>query len=426
MTTKKFIVLIACFLSAAACAISAKPVGKQASIQHPADSIGFSARGGLPNFYSKISRGNSIKIAYLGGSITSFDGGWRDQTFNYFKSTFPNVKFSQVIAAVSGTGSDLGVFRVDHDVLQYHPDLVFVEFAVNDQGYPDQVVTRSMEGIVRKIWKNDPHTDICFVYTVNAASVSFLQKGQYQPSAACMEKVAAHYGIPSIHVGVDVAKLVTDNRLVMTGEPEKFPGKMVFTKDGTHPDVEGHRIYTAQMVKRLNVLKSNNSMAVSHNLPEPIDPKNWENVLLKPLSDLANISNWQQQSTTTMLSKRYAADIPYVYKAITPNAEFKVNFTGDVIGFYDLIGPGSGIISIDIDGKQYDLQRFDKSCTYYRPASFFIDSLNNSTYHNLTIKVTGKQFDKTAIIKNAAGPNYSDNSWFPGFILVNGRSKISE
>ncbi len=34
----------------------------------------FRARGGLPNFFTKIRHGDSIKVAYLGGSITAQEG----------------------------------------------------------------------------------------------------------------------------------------------------------------------------------------------------------------------------------------------------------------------------------------------------------------------------------------------------------------
>jgi hypothetical protein len=35
-----------------------------------------------------------------------------------------------------------------------------------------------------------------------------LQKGKFPPSASAMEDIAEHYGIPSIHMGMEVAKLV--------------------------------------------------------------------------------------------------------------------------------------------------------------------------------------------------------------------------
>ena len=121
-------------------------------------------RNGLPNVISKLKTGAEARIAYLGGSITAQDG-WRPKTLNWFRQQFPNAKVSEINAAIGGTGSDLGVFRLRHDVLEHKPDLLFVEFAVNDGGAPPLQIYRCMEGIVRQTWKNDSTTDICFVNT---------------------------------------------------------------------------------------------------------------------------------------------------------------------------------------------------------------------------------------------------------------------
>lgn len=119
-------------------------------------------RAGLPNFFHKIQSRQNVKVAYLGGSITRADQGWREQTFNWLKDQYPQAKFEQIMAAIGGTGSDFGAYRLHNHVLQYKPDLVFVEFAVNDHAKTAQQVKASMEGIVRQIWKSDRHTDICF------------------------------------------------------------------------------------------------------------------------------------------------------------------------------------------------------------------------------------------------------------------------
>ena len=121
-------------------------------------------RGGLGNVLAKLDAGQNVTIAYFGGSITAA-GGWRPKTLQWFKQTWPNAKITEINAAIGGTGSDLGVYRYQHDVLQYKPDLVFVEFAVNDGGAAPEQIWRAMEGIVRQTWKQDPATDICYVYT---------------------------------------------------------------------------------------------------------------------------------------------------------------------------------------------------------------------------------------------------------------------
>src|SRR5689334_12966880 len=85
------------------------------------------SRNGLGNVIAKLRDGEPVKVAYLGGSITAAPG-WRVQTLKWFQQEFPKAQVKEINAAIGGTGSDLGVFRVQHDALQHHPDLLFVEF----------------------------------------------------------------------------------------------------------------------------------------------------------------------------------------------------------------------------------------------------------------------------------------------------------
>jgi len=71
-----------------------------------------------------LIHGGEVRIAYLGGSITAQEG-WRPKTLNWFQEQFPSAKVSQINAAIGGTGSDLGVFRLKQDVLDQRPDLLF-------------------------------------------------------------------------------------------------------------------------------------------------------------------------------------------------------------------------------------------------------------------------------------------------------------
>src|SRR4051812_42139077 len=136
-------------------------------------------RAGLPNFLAKVATpGADVKIAYFGGSITAQEG-WRPKTLAYFQKTYPNAKITQINAAIGGTGSDLGVFRLKHDVLDFKPDLLFVEFAVNDGGQSPANIFKYMEGIVRQTWKELPNCDICYVYTVTDTLIAPLYDGKF-------------------------------------------------------------------------------------------------------------------------------------------------------------------------------------------------------------------------------------------------------
>ena len=195
-------------------------------------------RGGLPNFFAKLAAGGPVRIAYLGGSITAANG-WRPKTFAWFKAQFTNAELIEINAAISGTGSDFGACRIAMDVLSKDPDLVFMEHRVNGGGGYE---AKSVEGIVRQIWKKNPRTDICLVYTLSEGMLRGLQAGKQTSFGAIMETVANAYGIPSIDLGVEVARREKAGDLVFKSAAAA-EGKLVFSRDGVHPGNEGHEVY---------------------------------------------------------------------------------------------------------------------------------------------------------------------------------------
>lgn len=385
----------------------------------------FHQRGALPNFFKKIKSGKEVTIAYIGGSITEASNGWRDSTFNWFGATYRGTSFKQVNATIGGTGSNLGVFRMEQDVLSHHPDLVFVEFAVNDGG-PAEGTYKSMEGIVRKTWRKYPKTDICFVYTIAENGIKALQGGTYQNTAIAMEQIAEHYQIPSIHMGVEVIRMLDSGKLIFTGVPEEHPDKIVFTKDRTHPlSASGHPIY-ARVVAR-NFLKMAATIADQpHVLKAPYIKDNWEDAQMVPLSKLKTKNDWETLSPADTLSRKFVKYMPELYKAKIPGASFTIKFNGKVLGVYDLIGPKSSIVDVVIDGERpIEVYRFDGWGNAYRKNAFFLKELPDGD-HEVTFLVTGKAFDKAAILLkrniNITDPEeYKENSWFISKILIVGK-----
>ena len=224
----------------------------------------FHIRKGLPNFAQKLFKGGEVKIAFLGGSITK-QPGWRIHSQKWFKEQYPKAEIKEIFAALGGTGSELGVFRYDDDVLRHKPDLVFVEFAVNDGRTPEETITKAFEGIIHKTWSFDPTIDICFVYTLHENMLPEFKNGAYPYAASIMDKIATHYGIPSIHMGVSIASMVKSGKILFKGkknlksevagkaiditvdEESKLP---IFAMDGCHPFIDsGHQMYT-EAIKR--------------------------------------------------------------------------------------------------------------------------------------------------------------------------------
>nr|MCR5108787.1 hypothetical protein [Lachnospiraceae bacterium] len=105
------------------------------------DTKGLINRGNLSrlkSFLSKASIGFDTSIAFIGGSITqgAVAGGdelcYAKRVFDHLSQCYPNSHFTYINAGIGATTSQFGAARVYEDVLKYDPDLVFIEYSVND------------------------------------------------------------------------------------------------------------------------------------------------------------------------------------------------------------------------------------------------------------------------------------------------------
>jgi hypothetical protein len=385
----------------------------------------FKARGGLPNFFSKVSQGDSIRVAYLGGSITAQEG-WRVLSLEWFSQRFPNAQFSEINAAIGGTGSDFGVFRLNDHLLRFKPDLVFVEFAVNDSDRPSEKITRSMEGIVRQIWRQNSLTDICFVYTIEEQNVEIEQRGQLPASAVTMETIADRYHIPSINFGFEVVKMFNNKQLIIKGSEQELNGVKVFSGDGVHPFSEtGHVIYN-NILKRSfeTMIPSNKSGFKQHVLPKPIAKDYFSNTQMIDFTEAELSENWQIFQIADQPTFNFAGEyLKKIGKASRSGETLRVRFKGRTIGAYDIMGPDAGKVIIEIDGVIKDtISRFDRFCTYRRMNYFLIDHLEDKE-HEVVFRVLSEPFNKAAILdRNIGNPeDYKENNWYVGKILLDGK-----
>ncbi|MCB1279361.1 SGNH/GDSL hydrolase family protein [Prosthecobacter sp.] len=392
-------------------------------------------RNGLPNFLAKANTpGAEVKIGYLGGSITA-QSGWRPKTLAYFQKTYPQAKFSEINAAIGGTGSDLGVFRLKQDVLDHKPDLMFVEFAVNDGGAAPEQIFRCMEGIVRQTWKALPYCDICFVYTLTEALAPAMLDGKFQRSASAMEKIADHYGIPTIHMAMEVAKLAKEGKLVWraklpkTDEEKKaLEGKFVFAPDSVHPHPEtGHELYLAAIVRSMEPIKAASKEPAAHTLGAPFIATNYEQAKLLPISKAALSPGFTLlDPKTDEFGKRWANRMTTLHKGSKPGETITFKFKGTRFSIYDIIGPDCGQVIVTLDDKPARIvPRFDAYCTYHRLSALMIGSDLEDTVHTVKIEIHPDQPDKAKILaKNGnkidKAKRFDGTAFYPGAILLVG------
>lgn len=161
----------------------------------------------------KAARGEEITFAAIGGSITqgasarsTATGGnnareftealggemnWFNRTTAWFRSHFPNTKINAINAGIGATPSFLGTFRLEEMVLSHKPDLVTVEFSVNDPStFPNLLETEifeAYESVVRRCLE------------AGVAVIQIFMNDEGNNGLQCVHsQIAKHYQVPSI------------------------------------------------------------------------------------------------------------------------------------------------------------------------------------------------------------------------------------
>jgi hypothetical protein len=349
------------------------------------DTSEFQPRNGLPNFFYKIKNNKCVNIGFIGGSITVANG-WRPKIVSWLKQYYQIDSLNDYSAAIGGTNSKFGAFRIERYLLsKYDFDLIFVEFAVNDGSGNSADIEKSMEGIVRKIWKYNPHTDIFFVYTVSPSNFTDIEHGKMNLSASKHDSIASYYGIPSTFLGIEVIKLLqTDSvlwfdKITKTVTSQNTFGQYVFTTDSLHPSNFGHQIY-ADVISR-SFKKMDNPDFTAHSLKSSIFKNNYEN---SKMLQLSHESNHGMEIIDSIGERDYLDGFLNNSKLLLVSDDtstfYSFAFAGSEFGLDIITGPSCGKYIIEIDGIKGEYAAFNGYSSVWRNSSIFIKSRGDGVH----------------------------------------------
>lgn len=193
----------------------------------------------LKKAIEKAEKGEDVTIAFIGGSITQGAGAkpintncYAYQAYLRFKEMFgrnggDNIHY--IKAGVGGTPSQLGVIRYERDILRdgkVKPDIVVVEFAVNDAG--DETKGVCYESLVLKILSAENKPAVILLFSV------FENDWNLQDRLA---PVGEHYNLPMVSI-----KDAVVGQFYLTREEGNIISKRQFFYDIYHPTNDGHRV----------------------------------------------------------------------------------------------------------------------------------------------------------------------------------------
>lgn len=241
----------------------------------------------LANVIKKLKNGEEVTVGFIGGSITQGTSAGNELcyaklTADWLQQTYSSAKVNYVNAGIGATGSYIGVHRVTTDLLSKSPDLVFVEFSVNDTTENTERNKDSYDSLLRTIWKSSTNPAIITIATTQEDGTSFQEQHA---------EIVKHYDLPMISYR---------NTILDTIKHGDIAWKDI-SDDNIHPNVPGHKI-VSQLLQ-----------AYISDVDKDIDSISGDE------SDFSTPATKASFENGSLLTLAQAGD------AVTMNGEFKVN-----------------------------------------------------------------------------------------------------
>ena len=303
----------------------------------------------LNNITKKLKEDKKATIAYLGGSVTGGFGSsnaaelsWRALSGKHFKEKFPEAKINLVNAGVGGTGTGYARFRLQKDVLNHNPDLIFIEFSINDsyEGYEVKSSKLYYESLLHTINNYDPNIDVIMVVITD--------RGNMRNGPGVMPQLhyalAERYSIPVI----DILGAVNADMKENEDHNEDY-----FLKDWAHPNDVGYAFYDSVVNKFIdeNIVTASFGEVVPHIIPAAES----ENIII---GDTATIMpNELNVTSNNGFALEEVAENVYSYVSENAGDYLEFDFTGShfsawvALGGVDKVEGGADELECYVDGE---------------------------------------------------------------------------
>lgn len=182
----------------------------------------------------------TIKIGFLGGSITYGyfpNGTLRENGFTFeleksLKSNYPEKSFEFLNLGISGTNCIMGIILSEHKLREFSPDIIFTEYAVNEENSPDGI--ERYESLIKKL--------LSFDNSPAVIPISVLSEGGY----TCEEYtnlLAEYYSLFAMGLKNSVFPLFEQQKLQWSE----------YASDEGHPIKSGHTLISDCLLRLIDI-----------------------------------------------------------------------------------------------------------------------------------------------------------------------------
>lgn len=302
------------------------------------------------DFDAQANAGEAQSVVFFGGSLTwganasdPNTTSYRGLMMDWLRERYPSTPFTFHDAAIGGTGSTLGINRMQRDVLGHEPDLVFLDFTAND-GLEDDTPhpAACYEAIVRElVGRGIPVVQCLFGFRYNFgpnyAPELLLRRTQHLA-------LGQAYGLPQADLYPYLQAEIEAGRADL---------KALWPFDGSHPDDAGYVHFFEVARRAFDQAVATKQVCAA---PEaPFAERTYDSWTRRELADETLAEGWVPGATyrTSLwydgLSSRWMDRVAVADAGAAP---LRLTFTGSAVGLFGEADHRAPPFAILIDGER--------------------------------------------------------------------------
>ena len=192
---------------------------------------------GQPLFLNKLAKGVPQHIVVYGTSLSSGQNGknWMEPVKDRLEEVYGKSLVSYTLAGKGGKWSTWGVQHLQDSVLKKNPDVVLMEFGMNDafRDYKTSVATarENLINMIKRIRSHNPHCEII----LQVMNMPIGKSASYRPNLTAYYEM---YRAVAKELNTGLIDHYDNWQAVLNQGEEAF---RAYVPDGLHPNEKGNR-----------------------------------------------------------------------------------------------------------------------------------------------------------------------------------------
>jgi len=230
------------YLAALLCVLSSyQPATEKriAGTDHYLNEIKASLQKEWPNnkTINLVFHGHSVPAGYFKTPVVNTLAAYPYQVLKALKTQYPYAVINIINTSIGGENSEVGAKRFESDVLNHKPDVLFIDYVLNDRGIGLEKAKASWETMIEKALAD--HIKIILLTASPDTSVNILQAGnELEKHSIQVRDLAKKY-----EIGIADSYAVFKQKVIAGDSISHYMSQI------NHPNENGHSLIAAEILK---------------------------------------------------------------------------------------------------------------------------------------------------------------------------------